>query len=371
MKITEIKTYLTGRGWIFVQVLTDEGIHGVGEGGGWPRVVAAAVEDLTPVLIGEDPFHIEKLWHKLFVSRSGVAMTGMVAGGALSALEMALWDIKGKALGLPVWNLLGGKMHDRLRVYTHADSVEDAEDRVRRGYDGLKVGNIAHAAKLVPDIRAAVGRHVDLMVDLHGVPWMTTRDAIAIGRELEQYGILFYEEPVSPENIEGLARIAREVNIPLASGERVANIHNMRELIEREIIDVAQPDTGRFGGLSQMKKLAGMAEAHHIMIAPHDGSLGPIGEMAAVHYLATIPNFLILEHREDDVPARYEVMTPQPEIEDSYLIVPDTPGLGVDIVEEAVAKYPMKLGATPPKDTYDYQYVYPRPNRAAWLAGDT
>ena len=129
MKITEVKTYLTGRGWIFVKILTDEGIHGVGEGGGWPRVVATAVEDLAPVLIGEDPFHIEKLWHKLFVSRSGVAMTGMVAGGALSALEMALWDIKGKALGLPVWNLLGGKMHDRLRVYTHADSVEDAEDR--------------------------------------------------------------------------------------------------------------------------------------------------------------------------------------------------------------------------------------------------
>jgi galactonate dehydratase len=371
VKITEVKTYLTGRGWIFVKVLTDEGIHGVGEGGGWPRVVATAVEDLAPVLIGEDPFHIEKLWHKLFVSRSGVAMTGMVAGGALSALEMALWDIKGKALGLPVWNLLGGKMHDRLRVYTHADSVEDAEDRVKRGYDGLKVGDIPHAAKLVRDIRAAVGREVDLMVDLHGVPWMTTRDAIAIGRALEEYGILFYEEPVSPENIGGLARIAREVNIPLASGERVANIHNMRELIEREIIDVAQPDTGRFGGLSQMKKLAGMAEAHHIMIAPHDGSLGPIAEMAAVHYLATIPNFLILEHREDDVPARYEVMTPQPEIENSYLTVPDTPGLGVDIVEDAVAKYPMKLGVSPPKDTYDYQYVFPRTNRAAWLAGDT
>ena len=139
-----------------------------------------------------------------------------------------------------------------------------------------------------------------------------------MGKALEEYNLLFYEDPTAPENIESIARVAEAVNLPIAAGERHAHIWGTRELIEREIIDVVQPDTGRAGGLLQMKKMAAMAEAHYITFAPHDGSLGPVAEMAAAHLCSTLPNFLILEHLEDDVPQRYEVMQPQPEIVDGY-----------------------------------------------------
>lgn len=381
MKITDIKTYLmhtappgqggwSARNWLFVKVMTDEGVYGVGEASGWPRVVETAIKDLTPILIGEDPFHIERLWHKMLAAMMGHGMTGIVGSGAMTGIEMALWDIKGKALNAPVWNLLGGKMRDRVRVYAHAHDPRRACELVDRGYTALKTGGIKNAVETVASIREAVGPDVDLMADLHGPPWMTTRDAIALGRRLEPYGLLFYEDPVAPENIESVARVADAVDIPIAVGERHSHIYGVRELIEREIIDVVQPDTGRAGGLSQMKKIAALAEAHYVMMAPHDGSLGPVAEMAAVHLLASIPNCLILEHLEDDVPQRYEVMTGQPEIVDSHIIVPNTPGLGVDLVEEAIARYPSKGNISAPDATYDYQYVYARAGRARWLSRD-
>ncbi|SVB48197.1 uncharacterized protein METZ01_LOCUS201051, partial [marine metagenome] len=196
------------------------------------------------------------------------------------------------------------------------------------------------------------------------------RDAISVGKRLEPFSILFYEDPVAPENVESLARVADAVDIPIAAGERHANIYGVRELIEREVIDVVQPDTGRAGGLMQMKKMAALAESHYITMAPHDGSLGPVAEMAAVHLMATLPNFLILEHLEDDVPQRLEVMTGQPDIVDSHIIVPDTPGLGVDIVEEAIARYPSTGNISNPDATYDYQYVATRMGRSRWLSTD-
>ena len=170
--------------------------------------------------------------------------------------------------------------------------------------------------------------------------------------------------PFAPEDIEATARVADKVNLPIAAGERHAYIHGVRELIEREIIDVVQPDTGRAGGLTQMKKIAALAEAHGITVAPHSGSLGPVAEYAAIHLLANIPNALILEHLEDDVPQRYEVITEQPIVENGHLIVPDKPGLGVDIVEEAIAKYPSEGNISSPKP--EYVYFKARQNRARW-----
>lgn len=378
MKITEVKTYLMSasrpatrswshRNWLFVKIFTDEGIYGVGEASGWPRVVETAIQDLAPLLIGEDPFHIERLWQKMFTAMMGHGMTGIVGSGAMTGIDMALWDIKGKALGVPVWNLFGGKMRDRVRLYTHARTPEKAREYMERGFGAFKCGGIEGLVGRVDALRREVGPDVDLMVDVHGPPWMTTRDAIALGQQLEEYDLLFYEDPVAPENVEALARVADAVNIPIAAGERHAGIYGLRELIEREIVDVIQPDTGRAGGLSQMKKMAAMAEAHYIMMAPHDGSLGPVAEMAAVHLLATLPNFLILEHLEDDVPQRYEVMQPQPQIVEGQIIVPDAPGLGVDIVEEAIARYPSQGNIGFPPAEYDYQYVYARARRARWL----
>ncbi len=328
------------RNWLFLKIYTDAGITGVGECSGWPRVVERAVQDLTPLLVGEDPTHIERLWQKCFSAMMAHGMTGVVGAGALSGIDMALWDIKGKALGTPVWNLLGGKVRDRIRIYGHASTPEVAVSLRDRGITAIKTGGVADIVAKVEAIRRAVGDEVDLMVDLHGPPWMTAKDAIVVGKRLEAYDLLFYEDPVAPENIEALERIQEHVEIPIAAGERFATIWGMRALIERELVDVIQPDTGRAGGLTQMRKIAAMAEAHHITVAPHSGSLGPVAEYAALHLLAAIPNALILERLEDDWAGRYEVITPVPKTVEGHIAVPDTPGLGIDIVEEADARYP-------------------------------
>ncbi len=378
MKITEIKTYLMhanvastsswrARNWLFVKVFTDEGIYGVGEASGWPRVVETAIQDLSTILIGENPFEIEKLWQKMLLAMMGHGMTGVIGGGAMTGIEMALWDIKGKALGVPVYELFGGKIRDRVRLYTHAHSAERAREYVDRGYGAIKTGGVSDPLSKVAAIRKEVGDEIDLMVDIHGPPWLTTKDAIRMGQALEEFNLLFYEDPVAPEDIDAIARVSAAVNIPIAAGERHATIWGVKELIEREIIDVVQPDTGRAGGLMQMKKMAAMAEAHYITFAPHDGSLGPIAEMAAVHLCATLPNFLILEHLEDDVPQRYEVMQPQPTIVNGFMLVPDAPGLGVDIVEDAIAHYPSAGNLSVPDVGDEYLYVRARSQRAKWL----
>jgi galactonate dehydratase len=377
MRITDVKTYLMhanvtdssgwrARNWLFIKIFTDEGIYGVGEGSGWPRVVETAIHDLKPLLIGEDPFRIEQLWQKLFVAMMGHGMTGVVGGGALAAIDMALWDIKGKALGVPVYELLGGKLRDSVRLYAHAHTPERAQELVDRGFGAFKTGGVTDPLAKIEAMRAALGPDIDLMVDIHGPPWLTTADAIRMGQALEEFDLLFYEDPVAPENIEAIARVSAAVNLPIAAGERHAHIWGVRELIEREVIDVVQPDTGRAGGLMQMKKIAAMAEAHYITFAPHDGSLGPVAEMAAVHLCATLPNFLILEHLEDDVPQRYEVMQPQPTIVNGFMQVPDAPGLGIDIVEEAIAHYPSTGNITPPA-LVEPLYVRARDQRAGWL----
>ena len=390
MKITDVQTYLvdagwpqhnrltnkeekggwSARNWLFVKISTDDGIYGIGEASGWPRVVETAIKDLVPLLINENPFHVERIWHKMLASIMGHGMTGVVGGGAISGIEMALWDLKGKALGQPVWNLFGGKMRDEIRVYGHANSKEQARSLVDHGYSAIKTGGTQNVVKNVKSIRQEVGKNIDLMVDVHGPPWLNTRDAIALGKRLEEYDLLFYEDPVAPENIEAISRVSKGVNLPIAAGERHATIWGVRELIEREIIDVVQPDTGRAGGLMQMKKMAALAEAHYCTVAPHDGSLGPVAEMAAVHIMATIPNFLILEHLANDVPQRYSIMTGQPEIIKGFIVVPDAPGLGIDLVEEEMSKYPSKGNSSHPDPTYGFQYISTKNGRASWLSGE-
>jgi galactonate dehydratase len=359
MKITDLKTFLmmagspqsmsggragtpswSSRNWCFVKIYTDEGIVGLGEGSGWPRVIQTAIEDMRPILIGEDPTHIERIWQKMFVATMGNGMTGTPGSGAINAVDMALWDIKGKVLNTPVWNLLGGKVRDKIRVYGHASTPSRALELKERGITGVKVGGVARTVDKVEAVRQAVGDEMDIMVDAHGPPWFTTKDAIMVGKALEQFNLLFYEDPVPPDNIDALRRVQDNVDIPIAAGERQSNIWGVRELIEDEIVDVIQPDAGRIGGISQLKKLSAMAEAHFITVAPHSGSLGPVAEYAAIHVLASIPNALILERLHDDVPARYEVIDPHPESVNGYIEVPDRPGLGVDIDEDLVAKYP-------------------------------
>lgn len=329
------------RNWLFVRVLTDEGIYGVGEGSGWPRVVRAAVKDYASLLVGESPDDIDRLWHKLYLGSMGHGLLGTVGGGALSAIEMALWDIKGKSLGVPVWQLLGGRFRDRVPVYSHARTRERARALVEKGIRAVKVGFTgAVNLRTVAEIRDEVGSDVDIMVDAHGPSWMVPQDAVAVAKELQQFDLLFLEDPVPPENLDALERVRDSVDTPLAAGERVSTIWGMRPYIQRGLVDVIQPDTGRAGGITQMRKMAAMAEANFITVAPHSGSLGPVAEYAAVHVMATIPNSLMLERVEFDWPGRSQVALPTLEVVDGALLVPNSPGLGVDLVTEEILKRP-------------------------------
>lgn len=398
MRITSITPYLMAAGapsetawstggmsnggsrhWCFVRIETDAGISGVGEGSGWPRMVAAGIADLATVLIGEDPRNIDRLWHRMFVSQMGHGQTGTPGSGAMAAIDMALWDITAKALGVPVWQLLGGKFRDRVRCYVHASSTELAVAAVAEGYGALKAGNIRTAVDKVAALRDAVGRDIDIAVDLHGPPWLNAPDAVAIARALEPYDLLFLEEPLAPEDLAGLRRLRAATDLPLAAGERSALLWGYRQLIGEGLVDVVQPDMGRVG-ISQMRKIAVLAEANFVSVAPHSGTLGPIAEYAAIHLLAAIPNALIHERFRTDWEGRARVITQPLEIADGHMVVPDRPGLGVDIVLNEVAKHPpgTNIAAHTEKYLSAYEdgtggealYFQPRRRRALQHPGD-
>jgi len=363
------------RNWLFLKIDTDEGIIGIGECSGWPRVVETAIRDLSPLLIGEDPAHIERLWQKMHLAMMGHGMLGTVGGGAMTGIDMALWDIKGKALGVPVWMLLGGKVRDRIPIYSHANTPERALALKERGIKAIKCGGVADPVRKVAALRDAVGDDMDIAIDLHGPPWLTPADACRLVRALEPYELMWVEDPIAPENIDGYRRIRDAAYVPLAAGERSATIFGERELIEKELVDVIQPDTGRAGGITQMKKIAAMAEAHHIQMAPHSGSLGPVAEYAALHLLAAIPNALILERLDDDWDGRRQTIVPHPQQVDGLIAVPDGPGLGCDIDEEFVARFPsagnvsvpQAAGAYNPGTDNEHVYVQTRVARRSYF----
>jgi galactonate dehydratase len=365
------------RNWLFVKVYTDAGVVGIGECSGWPRVIETAVQDLKGLLIGEDPTHIERLWQKMQVATMGHGMLGTVGAGAMTGIDVALWDIKGKALGVPVWNLLGGKMRDRIPIYSHANTAEAALAVKGHGIRTIKCGGVADPVRKVATLREAVGDEVDIAIDLHGPPWLTPADAARLARALEPYDLLWIEDPIAPDNLDGYRRIRDAAHVPLAAGERMATIYGERELIEHDLVDVIQPDTGRAGGLTQMRKIAAMAEAHHIMMAPHSGSLGPVAEYAALHLLAAIPNGLILERLDADWPGRARTVVPHPVQEGGSIAVPDAPGLGCDIDEDFVARFPSERNVAVPGSDRSYAegthqehvYVQTRLRRALYFNG--
>jgi len=360
MKITEIRCHLmqagapphtgwtgsgksalaSSRNWLFVTLHTDAGLVGTGEGSGWPRVVATAVDDLAHLLIGEPAADIERLGQKLRVAVMGHGQTGVVGSGAIAAIDMALWDLKAQQLGVPLVELLGGHTRRAVPYYVHAADVATARAAVERGIRAVKVGGIAGIVERASAIRAAIGPDIDLMVDLHGPPWLTGADAVAIGRALEPLHLLFLEEPVAPDNRDGWRLVRDKLALPLAAGERMGTLSEMRALVDGGLVDVLQPDTGRFGGLTQLKKLAALAEAHGLMIAPHSGSLGPVAEFAAVHLLAAIPNALLLERLEPDWAGRSDAIHGALVASDGQIAVPSAPGLGVRLDEAFVAAHP-------------------------------
>jgi galactonate dehydratase len=365
------------RHWCFVRVDTDAGIHGIGEGSGWPKLVATGVEDLGSIIIGEDPRDIDRLWHRMFVGQMGHGQTGTIGSGAITAIDMALWDLKAKWLGVPVWQLLGGRFRDRVRTYVHASTVETAQAGREQGFTAFKTGNVRNAGAKVAELRSALGREIDIAVDLHGPPWLTAADAIRLGRSLEQHDLLFLEEPVAPEDLDGLKRVRDSVALPIAAGERSALLWGFQRLIGERLVDVVQPDTGRAGGLTQMRKIAAFAEANFIQVAPHSGTLGPVAEFAAIHFLASIPNGLIHERFLTDWEGRNRVISHQLEVADGHILVPDRPGLGVDLVPEEIAKHPPGINVVGPNPKFaaayedgtatESLYIQPRQGRAAFF----
>jgi galactonate dehydratase len=350
------------RDWIFVRVDTDEpGLVGWGESSlGWhTRAVCGAVRDLEPLLIGQDPRPIERLWQTML--RGPYFRGGIVTSSAIAGIDQALWDIKAKALDVPLFELLGGPVRDRVRTYVNLGSelggdardpeawAEAARAARKAGFDAMKVYPMAparplegitalrEAEVLVAHVREAAGDDADIMVDLHGRS--TPATAIEIGRMLTAFEPYFLEEPCQPGNVDAMAEVARALPIPIATGERLSSRHEFRELLEKRACAVIQPNVCYCGGVSELRRIASMAETSFVSVAPHNPN-GPIGTMVSIHLALALPHFLILEQVRDDVPWRWEIVDRALETEAGYVLPPMESGIGVELIEDAASAHP-------------------------------
>ncbi|HTM48966.1 MAG TPA: galactonate dehydratase [Bryobacteraceae bacterium] len=370
MKITDVRTLVVHaemRNWVFVKIETDQdGLWGWGEASlEWKtRAVAGAVEDFKPLLIGEDPTRIEHLYQKLY--RQSFWRLGVIGMSAISGIEQACWDILGKSLNQPVYKLLGGAVRERVRMYTHlgggemrsvyetfdaAPLIDLALQVVARGYTAVKVvfvpyseplmnaGYVKKFASLMERLRLALGEGVDIMVDFHG----RTYPAMAIQyiNAIAEYRPYFCEEPVPPENVDALRQVRESVRVPIATGERLVTRHQFREIFEKGACHVIQPDLCHCGGLLEGKKIAAMAEAYFMGVAPHN-PLGPVANAVALHFALSTPNFLIQEDMLSDVPWRWDVVEHSLETSDGHWLPSDQPGLGIRVNETAAARHPFQ-----------------------------
>jgi galactonate dehydratase len=358
--VTGLKTHICGgegRNWVFVKVETDEGIHGWGEGTveHRERTVEAAIHEVGEALIGEDPTKVEKNWQRLF--RLFFWKGGVILASAISALDQACWDITGKAFSQPIYRLLGGPARDRIRLYTHVGIYEPAQiiEEVARfkeqGFTAFKTGAWPGMAKLgereavrlfadrVARLREAAGPGTDLMIDNHGRS--RPGAAIRLMRALEPYELYFFEEPTPPENLAALAKVVEAgFDMDIAAGERLYTKWGFRELIERQLVNVVQPDICHAGGITELKKIAALAETYYVSLAPHNPQ-GPISLAASVQLAAAIPNFAILEFVPNQ-PRRDEIQRQPLVVQSGHVELPTTPGLGVDLDEDAMLAHPYR-----------------------------
>ncbi len=372
MKITNVSTVVVNarmRNWVFVKIETDQaGLVGWGEASvEWKtRSVVGCVEDFKPMLVGQDPTRIEHLYQLMLRHSYWRAEMGIIGISAVSGIEMALWDILGKSLNVPVYKLLGGAVRDRVRMYTHLGggdtgsvyetfdaqkAVDLAHQSIAKGYTAVKVvfvpfseplvniPSIKKFSGLVKTLRESIGDSVDLMIDFHG----RTSPAAAIQylKSIEEYHPYFCEEVVPPENIDALICVRDKTTIPLATGERRVTRHGFREMIEKQAVAVIQPDLCHCGGLLEAKKIAAHAETYYMGVAPHN-PLGPVANAAALHFALSTPNFLIQEDMLTDVPWRWDVVQSHLKTENGYWLPCDQPGLGISINETEAAKHPFQ-----------------------------
>ena len=365
MKIEAIKTFpfrCGWRDWIFVKVYTDEGIAGLGESGlgAYERSVVDMVEDLEEYFVGKDPRQIELHWNT--VLRNSYWYPSVTLTSALAGIEMALWDILGKSLGVPVYMLLGGACHPRIKVYNNAwylsarsldDFAELARKAVEQGFKHLKWDPFwgydvfvdreqrSRARECVRIVREAVGDDVELLIEMHGR--FSPDTAIRIAHELEEFNPFWIEEPLPPNcTVDALAEVKAATRIPVATGERVSTRWGFWELIEKQAAAIIQPDVICCGGLLEAKKVAAMAQVHYIGVAPHSAS-GPALAAANIHLDAGTPNFLIQEFFYPDHPAYEEILLEHflyPK--DGFIELPTRPGLGLELNEELVRGKPFQ-----------------------------
>ncbi len=360
MKITNVEKFYIKPRWMLVKISTDEGIVGWGEPTleGRTTVVGAAIDVLKGLLIGEDPMTIEKLYNMMY--RGAFYRGGAVIYSAISGIEQALWDIKGKTLGAPVWQLLGGKYRDRIRMYAHlipfSDDPSDGEikewanKRLDAGFTALKTSMITPPVRHIESmatvkqivhrmevLRDTIGEEIDFAIDFHGR--VSPALAPILCRELEHVFPMFIEEPVLPENVDAMVKVSRATTIPIASGERLFTTFGFRELIEKQAVNVVQPDLCHCGGILQTYKIAAMAANYYMSVAPHN-PLGPLALASCIQIDTCIPNFTAQEHptQEEGLDLGKGIIKEPFVIKDGYIDVPDKPGLGVEVDEEAIKK---------------------------------
>jgi galactonate dehydratase len=365
MKIVDVKSYVLGTAWrnlTFVRVITDEGLEGVGE----VRMVnhtdalsGYLAEAVPRYVIGHDPANVEDLVQRMY--RNDYARAGEIAMSAIAVIEIACWDIMGQSLGKPVYQLLGGAVRDRIKAYANGwytvertphEFHQAAERVIEKGYRALKLDPFgagfyeldraekSKAVALVEAVRDAVGPDSEILVEMHGR--FNPATAVEIARELEPFKPSWIEEPVPPENLAALKKVAEKVSIPVATGERLHTRYDYRTLFELQATDIIQPDITQFGGLLETKKLAAWAEIYYVLVAPHNVG-GPVSTASALHFAASTPNFKIQEHFNDFTEEWVKAAAPgNPEVVDGYFSLPQGPGLGVKLNLDVVREHPQQ-----------------------------
>ena len=363
MKITKIEPLLIDR-YLFVKIYTDEGLTGLGESGAWGFLEASksAIDQFSRYLLGKNPLNIEHHWQYMYRYSH---FRGAAIMGAISALDIALWDIAGKYFGVPSYQLLGGKTRDKARVYYHVfgntkqkliDGIIDAKaqgftavghltpflDESREiPYFKTHADMINDAIDTVRSYREAVGNSVDLCIEIHRK--LNPAEAVVLARGIEQFHPLFYEDPILPDNFDAMGLVAERISIPIATGERFHSIHEFDMLLKRGAVQYVRPDVCLAGGISHTKKIAALAEANYVNVVPHN-PLSPVSTAACIQLAACIPNFAIQElPNGENIPPKSEIVKSSLLVEDGFIIIPDSPGIGVELYEDAAEKYPPNI----------------------------
>ena len=360
MRITAVEPIPVDR-YLFVKIHTDEGVTGLGESGTWGYLEASekVIEKFGRYLVGQDPLRMEHHWQYMYRSSH---FRGAAIMGALSAIDIALWDIAGKHFGVPCYQLLGGKCRHKARVYYHVfgrtkeELLQGVKDAKEQGFTAVghltpfldepkdvpyfktHVDKMRDAIETVRMYREAVGSEVDLCIEIHRR--LTPAEAVVLARGIEEFHPFFYEDPILPDSFDAMALVAENIHIPIATGERLHTIYEFEMLLSRGAVQYVRPDVCMCGGLTHAKKIAALAEAHHVGVVPHN-PLSPVSTAACLQLAACIPNFALQEYPlGEGEPPKSEIVKSTVRLEKGFLIIPDAPGIGIELAEDAQERHP-------------------------------